>query len=406
MCPNKKRDINPLTTTQFMKPLYNTITVMPVSRSNYTDLPFNNIGNNEFDFSHNTNNNIYHNKSNDDQLINGDTYDHSELGNADPDSIFLVNNRQTISTYYNERSFNESYQHSNTFSLFHVNIRSIPRNLDKLELHLDSLKHNFSIIAISESWLTSINKDVYHLKGYTHKYEIGEHRARGGVSLFVNNNIRFEVRSDIKVNLDDVNTLFIEISKNSIKSDKNVIVGICYRPPQVCAQKFIQELHFLLDRLHKMNKVVYLLGDFNINTFRSEAGLNKIANDFSNLFLSYFYQPLIDKPTREVNTSSTLLDNIYTNESESGNICTSGIMKTDFSDYYSIFSMSNLKIKPKTDNIVLRRDFSESNKAKFYKAMKNFKWGTIYKIENAQSAYEYFEAVILELFENFFRYVK
>ena len=108
----------------------------------------------------------------------------------------------------------------------------------------------------------------------------------------------------------DVNTLFIEISKNSIKSDKNVIVGICYRPPQVCAQKFIQELHFLLERLHKMNKVVYLLGDFNINTFRSEARLNKIANDFSNLFLSYFYQPLIDKPTREVNTSSTLLDNI------------------------------------------------------------------------------------------------
>ena len=34
--------------------------------------------------------------------------------------------------------------------------------------------------------------------------------------------------------------------------------------------------------------------------------------------------------------------------------------------------------------------------------MKNLKWDTIYKIENAQSAYEYFEAVILELFENFF----
>ena len=96
------------------------------------------------------------------------------------------------------------------------------------------------------------------------------------------------MRSDIKFNLDAVNTLFIEISKNSIKSDKNVIVRICYRPPQVCAQKFIQELHFLLERLHKMNKVVYLLGDFNINTFRSAAGLNKIANDFSNLISVVF----------------------------------------------------------------------------------------------------------------------
>ena len=94
------------------------------------------------------------------------------------------------------------------------------------------------------------------MKGYTHKYEIREHRAGGGVSLFVNNDIRFEARSDVKLNLDDVNTLFIEISKNSIKSDKNVSVGICYHPPQVCAQKFIQELHFPLERLHNMNKVV------------------------------------------------------------------------------------------------------------------------------------------------------
>ena len=60
---------------------------------------------------------------------------------------------------------------------------------------------------------------------------------------------RFEVRSDIKFNLDAVNTLFIEISKNTIKSDKNVIVGICYRPPQVCVQKFIQELHFLFGKI-------------------------------------------------------------------------------------------------------------------------------------------------------------
>ena len=117
------------------------------------------------------------------------------------------------------------------------------RNLDKLKLQLDSLKHKFSILAISENWLTSINKDLYHVKGD----EIREHRAGDGVSLFVSNDNRFEVRSEIKLNLYDINTLFIEISKNSIKSDKNVIVGICYRPPQVCAEKFIKELHFPLE---------------------------------------------------------------------------------------------------------------------------------------------------------------
>ena len=100
-----------------MKLLYNTITVMPVSESNFIDLPFNNIDNNGIDFAHNTNNNVHHNKTNDDPLINEDSHDYSELCNADPDCNFLVNNKQTICAYYNQRSFNESYQHPYTLSL-------------------------------------------------------------------------------------------------------------------------------------------------------------------------------------------------------------------------------------------------------------------------------------------------
>ena len=46
---------------------------------------------------------------------------------------------------------------------------------------------------------------------------ITEHRARNEVSLFINNDIRYEIRSNIKFNLDDVNTLFIEIPNNSIQ---------------------------------------------------------------------------------------------------------------------------------------------------------------------------------------------
>ena len=64
--------------------------------------------------------------------------------------------------------------------------------------------------------------------------------------------------------------------------------------------------------------------------------------------------------------------------------------------------MSYLKIKPKTNNIVLRQDLSKSNKAKFYKAIINHKWDTIYTMEDAQSAHEYFEPVILELLVKFF----
>ena len=42
------------------------------------------------------------------------------------------------------------------------------------------------------------------MKGYTHTYEIREHRAGGGGSLLINFDIRYEIRSDIKFNVDDV----------------------------------------------------------------------------------------------------------------------------------------------------------------------------------------------------------
>ena len=49
-----------------------------------------------------------------------------------------------------------------------------------------AMKHSFTIIAISENWLTNINREIYHLKGYSHKNTIREQRTGGGVSLFIN----------------------------------------------------------------------------------------------------------------------------------------------------------------------------------------------------------------------------
>ena len=44
----------------------------------------------------------------------------------------------------------------------------------------------------------------------------------------------------------------------------------------------------------------------------------------------------------------------------------------------------------------MRKNFSESNKVKFYKAIT--KIYAIYKIDDAQRAFVYFQGVILELF--------
>ena len=395
-------EINPLTTNHFFKlPFNSTITIFPVIRHTF-DFPFNNIADHELEPIQQFEELNVHNHANVDSLINEDKFDHSELAKVDPDTNFLTQNRHSTCDYYNDLSFNENFHRHDNLSLFHVNIRSLPRNFDHLKIHLNELKHSFTIIAISENWLTNINREIYHLKGYSHKNTIREQRTGGGVSLFIKNDINFQVRDNININLPDVDSLFIEIPKEELHSNKNIFVGVCYRPPHVCIRKFTEELTSLLEQLHALNKHIYLLGDFNVNTLRTSTGLNSRANEFSNLFLSYFFQPLIDKPTRVVNDSISLLDNIYTNVTHSGDICTSGVMKTDFSDHYSIFTFSNHKITPNITKAITRREFSERNKAKFCKALHNTSWDLLYSIEDAHDAFEYFHSVIQDLFEENF----
>ena len=43
----------------------------------------------------------------------------------------------------------------NAFLLIHLNARSLPRNLDKIVDYLDLLKFPFSVIGITEAWITN-----------------------------------------------------------------------------------------------------------------------------------------------------------------------------------------------------------------------------------------------------------
>ena len=54
----------------------------------------------------------------------------------------------------------------NSLSLFHMNIRSLPKHIDELEQYLDSLKVTFSIIGLTETRLNEAKEDLYSMKNY------------------------------------------------------------------------------------------------------------------------------------------------------------------------------------------------------------------------------------------------
>ena len=58
-------------------------------------------------------------------------------------------------------------KNSNRMSILNLNIRSLPKNYDRLVLFLSKLKFNFKVIILTETWLSQTNKDDYPLSGYS-----------------------------------------------------------------------------------------------------------------------------------------------------------------------------------------------------------------------------------------------
>ena len=54
----------------------------------------------------------------------------------------------------------------NVFSSCHINIRSMKANLTSFDIFLQNLEFEFSVIGITETWLTDSNCDLYNINGF------------------------------------------------------------------------------------------------------------------------------------------------------------------------------------------------------------------------------------------------
>ena len=107
--------------------------------------------------------------------------------------------------------------------------------------------------------------------------------------------------------------------------------------------------------IHKENKLVYILGDFNINLLNTDVHLP--SREFLDLLFSLSFMPLINKPARVKSNSATLIDNIFVNHSSQSLDSFQGIFYTDISDHFPIFYIDLYSIKDKPLGSVKRRIF-------------------------------------------------
>ena len=75
-----------------------------------------------------------------------------------------------------------------SFSLFHLNARSLVKNQDALAHLLANINHTFSVLAIPETWVRESNINDLSFEGCNF---VSNHRAKrigGGVGLFIDQN--------------------------------------------------------------------------------------------------------------------------------------------------------------------------------------------------------------------------
>lgn len=252
----------------------------------------------------------------------------------DPDRNYFQSTFKD-SGYLTELQFNTSahIKESDSFSVLHINARSVDKNLDKITLLLGGINHKFSVIALTETWSDKFKETIFDIDGYT---KIMNHRdggkRGGGVALLVDSDLSFSEIKELRYQNDDFESIFATVQLND---HTEIIVGSVYRPPGNDIKTFNYKFESALSKIKNGKKTCYIAGDFNINllnhTSHTETG------NFLNIMLGNKYYPLISRPTRFSKSGSTLIDNIFSNCMQESNVA--GILVSDVSDHLPVFSI-------------------------------------------------------------------
>ena len=140
--------------------------------------------------------------------------------------------------YYLEETFTKAVEDcsatTNNLSFFHLNIKSLPKHYDDLEIFLKSLHHDFSFIGLTETWLDENKQHFYDLPDYNCIHRFREGRRGGRVSLWMRNGISFTNSNDLGYFDSEMETIYFEIDTTKFGTKSNVIIAVINRMPDTC----------------------------------------------------------------------------------------------------------------------------------------------------------------------------
>ena len=142
-----------------------------------------------------------------------------------------------------------------------------------------------------------------------------------------------------------------------------------YSHPHYNCDDFFQYLETCLATLAKENKEVYICGDYNFDLLKVDT--DQLTLHFFNLLCSYGFLPHILQPTRVTENTSTVIDNIFSNNIQDD---ISGNVLLNLSDHFAqMVSVNREQIDTKKSMCI--RETIQSSQARVFVMMFLFKIG-------------------------------
>ena len=101
--------------------------------------------------------------------------------------------------------------------------------------------------------------------------------------MYILNGLSYTIREDLAIEEAICDSLFIEIEQ---KSGKNLVIGTIYKAPSLDISTYVNAFDSTLQVLSREKKIVFLLGDFNIDILR-HTSINSIQNCIDSLFSNF-----------------------------------------------------------------------------------------------------------------------
>ena len=313
---------------------------------------------------------------------------------------------------YNENGSNESFNvpssngesldtkqlslnlRSKGFNFGHLNIQGIcGKNMCKfseIKAILTSPENSsLHIFGISETKLKSHKlSSCFNIDGFLQEpfRKDNDSNGGGGIIVYVRNGINAKRRLDLETN--NISCIWLEIT---LGKSKPFLIGNMYRPPDSKVE-FIDRFENFIDNVSNEGKEMILMGDFNKNLLNEHRDI-----EWDNFVNSLGFDQLVCDPTRVTDTSSTLIDHIYTNSEE--NIANVHVCKISISDHYAIFGNRKQTncIKSNTQQTITFRSFKNFDESRFISDMHDKPWETIEYFNDINEIVEVWNKMFLEI---------